>query len=269
MARRRTKAQRWLFAGDTHCGHYGGLTPPEYQSPPGMMGGLPSSWQGEFWRWWSERVEALGPYDGAVWNGDLLDGEGRKSRGSEQLTTDMGEQIDMAVACVQSAKAPRNVITAGTAYHTGDGCDFERHVSGRVRGGQFGAHVQLDVLGVRFNLRHHGNASSLPYGMSAGAKEAMWGLIQEATLAAQEHRAPRPADWFVRSHAHRLVMYQTAHLKALAMPCLQLPVSKFGRRCSGAYDVGFCVATINEGSVSWHVELMPVRHRGETLEVQG
>jgi hypothetical protein len=266
MARPR-KAQRWLFASDLHCGHIGGLTPPDYQSPPGMMGGLPSSWQRDFWEWWTVSLGKHGPFDGAVWNGDLLDGEGRKSRGSEQLTTDMGEQIDMAVACVKSACAPRNVITVGTAYHTGDGCDFERHVAPRVRGGQFAPHVRLDVDGVRFNLRHHGNASSLPYGMSAGAKEAMWGLIQEATLAQHEGRAPHPADWYVRSHAHRLCLYETAHLHAVAMPCLQLPVSKFGRRCSGAYDVGFCVATIANGSVSWQVELMPIKHRGETLEV--
>lgn len=266
MARRR-KAQRWLFASDLHCGHMGGLTPPEWMSPPADMGGLARSWQEAFWGWWEQKVRCLGPYDGAVWNGDLIDGEGRKSRGSEQLTTDMLKQLDMAVASMRPVDARVNIITAGTAYHVGDGSDFERMIAGRVRGGMFSPHVHLDIDGVAFNLRHHGSTSSLPYGMSAGAKEAMWGLITEATLAAQEGRAPRPADWYVRSHAHRLVRYETAHLRALAMPCLQLPVSKFGRRCSGAYDVGFAVATIDQGAVSWHVELMPIRHRGETLEV--
>jgi hypothetical protein len=267
MSRAR-KAQRWLFASDLHCGHIGGLTPPDWRSPPAMLGGLAASWQADFWDWWTVSIRQHGPFDGAVWNGDLIDGLGRKSHGSEQITTDAKKQVSMAIACVQSACAPRNIITAGTAYHTGDDCDFEEGVAKEVRGGQFAPHVRLDVDGVRFNLRHHGNASSLPYGMSAGAKEAMWGLIQEATLAQHEGRAPHPADWYVRSHAHRLCLYETAHLHALAMPCLQLPVSKFGRRCSGAYDVGFCVATIQGGQCSWQVELMPIKHRGETLEVQ-
>ena len=264
MARRRTKAQRWLFAGDTHCGHVGGLTPPGYWSGRNVMGGLPRRWQEPFWAWYVEALARWAPFDGAVWNGDMVDGEQRKAGGSEAITTDINEQVDIAVECINEAKSPRNLLTFGTAYHVGQGFDYEAPIARRVAGGSIAPSLELWVNGRGFHIRHHSNRTLLPYGMSATAKEQMWAII-----ASRQTGAAVPTE-FVRSHVHMATQYWTQHVSATTLPALQLPVSRYGRRCSGDYTVGFFVADINEaGGITWHREIMRVEQRGVAATHQG
>ena len=45
-------------------------------------------------------LKEVGPVDILVVNGDAIDGHGKKSNGSELLTTDLLQQVDIAVECL-------------------------------------------------------------------------------------------------------------------------------------------------------------------------
>lgn len=108
---------------DFHCGHKVGLTPRGYL--PEQPVEERSRWieaNRSYYNWYNKNIRLNGPYDIIFLNGDLVDGRGTKSGGTEQITTDMEEQCDMAVRLIREIPKAKNckiVITRGcvTAGH--------------------------------------------------------------------------------------------------------------------------------------------------------
>ena len=119
--------KRIVLMGDFHCGHVAGLTPPRFQGrhwEPKV-----EEFQKESWGWFAREIDALRPIHAVIANGDLVDGSGEATGGTEQLTTDRAVQVEMAVEVLKHINACRYVLTFGTPYHCGKQEDFERQIA--------------------------------------------------------------------------------------------------------------------------------------------
>lgn len=245
---------RVLACGDLHCGHVAGLTPPDWRIPRGRHPAL-HRLQERGWADWLEMVKAVGPVDVAIVNGDLIDGPGDKSGGTEELTTDPLEQVDMAVAALAPIKPRRGwVFTYGTAYHTGTRADYETGVA-RAYGASIGSHEWCEVDGVIFDCKHHVGGSQVPHGRhTAVARDRLWNLLWS------EHGEQPRAAVYIRSHVHYHGYSGGPGWLAMTLPALQQAHTKFGgRRCSGTVDWGFVTFATAKGEVtSWQAHV--VRH---------
>ena len=238
--------KRILLAGDLHCGHFAGLAPPAWRLRDTAQTHKLYKVQDECWKWYEREIDAVQPIHLAVWNGDCIDGKGPKSGGTELITADREEQAAMAVVCIKRAHATHNLLTYGTAYHTGASEDFERLVANEL-GCKIGAHEWPEVDGVVLDCRHKVGGSSIPHGRKTAISRAvLWNM-----LWADAGLQPR-ADILVRSHVHFHVggydYFGTHRVDAMVLPALSAMGSKFGsRECEGFVHFGFVTVDIEEG----------------------
>lgn len=248
--------KRLVAISDLHCGHVVGLTPPGWWLSSSRSK-TARAVQSEMWRFYSKTLASLQPVHGLLIPGDCIDGKGRRSGGTEQLTQDFEEQCAMAVAAIQEARAKRIVMVHGTPYHVGpEGEAYERVIAREV-GATIGGHEWAECHGVVFDMKHKVGGSQVPHGrFTAIAKERLWNILwQERELA------PR-ADIILRGHVHYCVHCgEPGSWLALTMPALQGPGSKFGvEQCSGTVHFGLLSFDIYpDGRYIWQAHLLPVR----------
>ena len=258
-----------LVLSDLHCGHLVGLTPPSrhahYNGQNDTLLKLEEVRQ-KLWAEFSKMIKKVGPVHTLVINGDAIDGKGSRSGGTEQITTDMCQQADIAAEVIRFIKPKNLCMTYGTPYHTGLEEDFEGMVIKEVlsNGNRYKPKVAvidsqlfLDVNGVVFNFKHHTGSSSVPYGRAtAVAKENIWNM---AWNDSSKGNIPR-ADIFIRSHVHYFGFSGDKNKLCMTTPALQGLGTKFGsRRCSGTVDWGFVVFNIDgKGNYTWRQEIPDV-----------
>lgn len=262
------KTRRVVAIADLHCGHVSGLTPPEWWF--GLAGGTEQrmQWaevQRELWREYMSLVTAHRGPDLLIVNGDLIDGTGEKSGGTEHVTVDLYEQASMACRAIEEWQAQRVVITYGTRYHTAhDGQDMEKFIA-RQCGAEVHSHPFLNVDGVIFDVKHHTTGGQLPHTRaSVLGKEwlwnVMWGLKDEQP---QGHV-------YLRAHLHFFCAVSDSMRLAILQPALQAAMTKFGARyCRGTVDWGILTFTIQDGKlVSWEPHLVALAaNRTEAIVV--
>ncbi|MCP4900021.1 MAG: hypothetical protein GY906_23885 [bacterium] len=250
--------KRLLVISDLHCGHLIGLTPPRWQtkatgSAVRSKRDKLSSVQKEAWRWYIKHIKEYGPYDCVVVNGDAIDGAGKRSGGTEQITADREEQCEIAVECIEKT-LPKNrkdcklVMTYGTGYHTGDEEDWENKIARDLKANKIGSHEWVNCAGVVFDFKHQVGSSGIPHGRhTAINKESLW-----ANLWAERGLIPE-ADVLIRSHVHYHAFCGDTAMKPMlrmTTPALQAMGSKYGsRRCSGIVDFGFIVFECDRGKL--------------------
>jgi len=233
--------KRIVVLSDLHSGHRAGLTPPKYWVEWDRWTPL----QKECWYFYMAKLDLLRPIDCLVVNGDMVDGTGTKSGGTELLSSDMDVQSDMAAFAIHQARAPVVKGTFGTGYHTGILMDHEKAVmdkvkllaleAGREVETSLESHMWMDVSGVVFDVKHHIGSSSIPYGkFTAAAKDRFQNLLWA------EHEEQPKADVLIRSHVHYSTMCgEPGEWMAITTPALQAAGTKFGaRRCSGPVHFG-------------------------------
>ena len=247
---------RLLVLSDTHCGHRTGLTPPEWQCDryPDAI---------EFWAWYTQTLEAIGPVDACLLNGDLIDGKQRRSHGSEALTVDPDEQVDIALAAFEPIQARGYLATYGTPYHTSDGgTDWERRLARDLR-----AHID-NYLFIRVNnriikARHElVGSSGTPVGGDIGYRKQLVFNADRAQLGTEPL-----ADLILCAHIHHHNAVMQARPGKPARWCISGPgmqgSTKFGaRRCSGPVERGMLLFEIPDDpqeEITWQTYLMPVR----------
>jgi len=256
--------KRILVLSDFHCGHLAGLTPPAWWLTENSDAESPTKrqkWsevQRACWSFYESEVKKHAPYDVLFLNGDMIDGSGYRSGGTEQTTTDREEQAEMAVvaARVGISRKTKVVCTFGTASHTGDAEDFENLVAHDLDA-KIGSHEWVDVDGVTFDLKHHCGSSSVPHGRhTAVAKERLWNVLwNEAELAPK-------SDVIIRSHVHYHSYAGGPTWLALTTPALQGHGSKYGsRRCNGLVDFGITVFEVNKGEYSWFTSIAKIQQQ--------
>jgi hypothetical protein len=247
--------KRILFCSDPHCGARTGLTPPKHQTTDKF--GVA---QKEMYKRFVEITR--GDWDVVVWVGDMIDGKGERSGGTEQITSDRIKQCKMAAECVSEVKAKKHRFVYGTAYHAGYDEDFEEIVVDTV-GGKIKAQYFLRANGLVFDIKHHCTGTTVPHSISPRLKrEWIWNLLWN-----EKQIQPR-ADFTIRGHVHRFDYIGNDMWLGMTLPALQGLGTKYGgRRCEGTVDFGVVAFEVKEnGAYSWEKRIMTIQSQKEVAE---
>jgi len=247
------RIKRVLLFADTHCGSDVGLTPPSWQwsyipNPPSEEVRIRNKFaktQVECWNWYTKTLDILRPIDVCLINGDMIDGDGKRSGGTEQITTDRKKQAAMAIECIKQIKAKRHTMTFGTGYHTGDAEDFELDIAKHF-GCKIGSHEWENVNGCVFDLKHKQSNTVNP-------STSLFNEIRDNKDWAAVGEQPK-ADVLVRSHTHRFCVHETEDVIGISTPGLQAYGTKFGsRQCSRKVQFGLVALDVwPDGEVVVH-----------------
>lgn len=253
------KEKYGLFCGDFHCGHLVGLTPPDYQfkflenstTKRNKWYKIAKS----LWDNFDEILRSLPKLDFLVINGDMVEGKGKLSGGTELITSDMHEQSDMAVAVINHIRkygkpGMKVVATLGTPYHTApSGDEWEYIIQDKAQIDKMGAHEWLDVNGLIFDIKHKIGNSSIPHGrFTALARAGLWNKM----WALDEKMQPK-ADVLIRSHVHYYRGIFSNNQVCMILPALQGMGSKYGaKECEGTVDWGMVLFRVKDRTdYSW------------------
>lgn len=248
-------AEMNIFIGsDLHCGHDVGLTPPEYNRTPPERGSAKEHKDYAFrvagWEWFAKEVAEAGPFDEAIWNGDLVDGTGDKSGGSED--DDIPFQVEMAAAVINFVGSPVNHVNRGTPYHTGSSkLTWEDMVFGLIKQGRIGAEGHYNFNGLAVVAKHKIGNSTSPISKYT----ALSGAIIKQMLWAETGQQPL-ARLIIRSHIHRCVEVSDPAINKAAWvtPALQGLGSVYGAQVDGLpVHFGFLVLKVRDAQ-HWGVE---------------
>jgi hypothetical protein len=258
--------KRIIVISDLHSGHVAGLTPPEYQyqevGDSTTKHNKFARLQRELWIKFLNILEKYKPFDIGFDLGDLIDGKGSRSGGTELISNDRNTQVDMAVKCLEevSRRGKENfkwIGVFGTGYHTSGegGEDWESIIAERCGFEKIGAHESVDINGCIFDLKHHIGSSSIPHGrFTAPAKERLWNVLWN-------ERDLRPkANVILRGHVHYATFCGEPGWVAMTVPALQGMGTKYGSRyCSGTVHWGLTVFDVNkDGTFSWEQVVIPI-----------
>lgn len=251
--------KRLVVVSDFHCGHDVGLTPPDFN--PIFKKNSPKRFERyqkrvEYWTWFEKKIESLRPIDFLLINGDAVDGKGRRSGGTELITADRTEQVDMAAAIIKFIDAKKVVMAYGTGYHVGQDEDWEDAIARSVGAERISGQNTLDINGLKINYKHHIGASSIPHGrLTALAKDVLWNGLWA------EHGEFPKANIVLRSHVHYFVFCGGYGWLGMITPALQGIGTKFGsRRVSGTVDFGFVHFDIEDNeNFAWEPHILKLR----------
>ena len=249
---------RILVLADLHCGHHSGLCPPAWWSQRYEAIQIPT------WEWFDSKVKGYSP-DLAIWGGDLIDGKGPRSGGSELCESSCLRQKEMAIDIATYVNAKNNVFTYGTPYHVSDnGEDFETEIAKAVKGEIHNSPL-IDADGVIINVRHHMASSTIPYSSSALAREK----LADTLWADAEGRDK--ANIILRGHVHQHAFLggvdDDGHQwVAMSLPCLQLWTKFGGRKITGPpINYGVTFIETFKGGFTWRTETMSLKGSREII----
>jgi len=254
--------KRGIVIGDTHCGHLTGLTPPAYMIKERKGATTKrnkwASLQRELWTAYTALLDRWGPFHFGLFAGDAIDGHGEQSGGSELVTPDIDDQIDMAVECMDqvrlhAARGFKWVSVYGTPYHTGKAQDHENAVAQKAGVKKIGSHEWIDVNGCVFDLRHKVGPSGVPHSRhTAVARQRLWNV-----LWAERELVPK-ANVVLRAHVHYHNFCGGPGWVAMTLPALQGMGTKYGsRQCDGLVDWGAVVFDVDSGGAfDWHSDVV-------------
>ena len=253
------KVKRLLAIGDLHTGSWCGLTPPHYDSPGASKASKARyKFRRELWNWYRKTIEDIAPPDNPVdcvlINGDAIDGSGHRSMGSEVIVP-LAQQVEAATFACQLINVIDSSIhlTFGTAYHTGQEIDLESELAERL-GGTIADRQYLKINGTTIRAVHHAGGGSL---QGVHAYPARVGLINKLKAASGDEPG---ADILLFSHRHTYSFQGDADQFSVRLPCLQGPMSKFGRRCEGPYTMGVVLFEFApSGDYSWKLHQSKLR----------
>lgn len=250
--------KRILLVSDLHSGHWAGLTDDAHMLPEDTkIGTMQRELRGVF----DDGLRLLTPSDGFDWCfglGDFIDGKGVRSEGVELIEPDRTAQARMAARLLEPIKTRGWTLVYGTAYHTGQGEDYEDALADALPNASIHGMAFLPVEGVIVNLRHHIASSSIPYG-------GMTPLARERFIFSQwAHEQGWPnADILLRGHVHEMQEAgescgrdtASGRWEARTLPALQAASTKYGRRLSKVVQFGLGRLDIDgtDWSWKWHI----------------
>lgn len=251
------KSKRIVVFSDPHCGHRIGLTPPRHQpeadkDAPAYVKKFVLE-RKRMWDWFADHIERLEQIDYLIVNGDMIEGKGVRSGGTELLTADRDEQATIAADVINFVKAKNVFATFGTPYHVGCEEDWEVVACSKVNNfRKIEAEAHFEVNGLQIACRHYIGNTSSPASRgtalaNAQVKQMLWATRDQQPLA----------NLIIRSHIHRAFAIQDPALNfmALTTPALQGCGSKYGaRQCDGLpVDFGFVTIDV-ESKTKWAVK---------------
>jgi len=254
---KKPRAKRVVAIADLHCGHRAGLTPPQWQLNPDNE--HDAKWQRiqqEQWEWYRKKITSLRPIDLLLVVGDCVDGEGARANSRDVIRRKRTEQVDMAITCLQLAKAEKISMVYGTRYHV---ADWEEDICSAFGDkAKIGAHdwpevVCADGPNVIFDIKHFIGKSQVPYGRATAISRArMWNALWA------ERKLQPSAHVILRAHVHyfepkAFITGDNCLGWAMILPALQGMGSEYGaEQCEGLVDFGLVEFLIHpDGRIGW------------------
>lgn len=230
-----------IVISDTHCGHYMGITPPEYMTQEEPIKTISL----DLWCWFCEQLNPSG-YDYMLHAGDIIDGAGRKDN-TFLLTTDPLKQGKIAKTVIEKIGARKHYFCYGTPYHVSGDSDFESPVA-EYFGDKISWLRKLEIEGVKFNLAHTIGKSTSPVGGDiALRKQIVWNYLLDVKESGES------ADVIIRGHAHEYRALLDADTTAFICPSLKIgnaDYDRYGRKMQGGhYHVGFVEIDVDNGKI--------------------
>jgi hypothetical protein len=211
--------------------------------------------QDALWRRADSILQEFAPYDVILWTGDMIDGDAKRSGGTELIVTDRLEQAKMAVDLCNHfvSRSGRSKVLQygvyGTGYHTGTAEEYESVVAEKAGWEEIGAHTWVDINGCVFDIKHKVSGSSTPVGRATGILgQALWNELWAA-------RGLQPkAKVLLRGHAHYYLGVDSDTCAAFICPALQGQGTKYGsKECSGLVHFGMMFFDVDQKGnvVNW------------------
>lgn len=242
--------RKTVAIGDLHSGHRVGLTHPDFiaRDNLGCPAGKWEAKQEELWRHYTRMIDKQKPIDILFVNGDGIEGLGKRSGGTELLTPDRNQQVEMAQAAIEYAEASIIIMTRGTPYHTGVDEDWEDTLARLVHAEKIGEQEWVDIDGVVFDLKHKpASATGTVHRGTPLTNEWLWNTIWT------ERKEQPNSDVILRSHCHHFFYSGDDTWLGVMMPALQGLGTKFGAR-QRSQTVHFGIVyfeTFGEGVYTW------------------
>lgn len=258
------KEMNVFIGGDLHCGHDVGLTPKSFNWEPPERAPRSEHKNHAFriaaWNWFEEEIKKCGALDVGLWLGDMVDGSGEKTSGTEDQ--EIPTQVDMATEIVKAVHAKQNFFVRGTPYHSGQTkTTWEDMVCAAANGDEIGDEGHYCFNGLNITTKHKIGNSSSPVSRftalsSADVKQMMWAEVKQQ---------PR-ANLIVRAHIHRCSMIADPALnkQVWVVPALQGLGSVYGGRQTDGLPVHFgfltlVVTSLDDWGVSAHIAPMEMQ----------
>lgn len=237
--------ERALVVNDFHCGSAYGMLPPDMMDAEDNHVHQ-NAGQEHLWNEYIAAVKRLEPTppDYIIVNGDMHDGEQRKSNGETLCLHRLSDQREAAYKCLRILQrafpnAHWEFIT-GTRYHEAR-CEVEilaRDLNGGVKRP---VHRNLfwDINGALLDINHE-----IP-GLGDLKGNAIEKEITRAHVAASEHGWELP-DILVRAHLHCYRQMQRNTVIGVIAPCMELQTEFMNRKSRTAMipDLGMLLLTI-------------------------
>ena len=251
--KKKNEKTRVLVLSDLHCGAASGLTPPSYIGAyRGKDKKEIKKWQTEVWDWIipsvQEDIASNGAYNALLCVGDLIDGSGHRSGGTELITTDKHVQTEIAVEAITELTAgcdlDKIVMVRGTPYHIGQAEQYEDLIAAEL-GGVIENDMFLDIHGVVFNMKH--KVSTAQIAMQRA---------RDNNLKNYAEGVEPLANILLRGHTHKHKYMGGSEnggdwLVAIC-PCLQGSTRYGSMQCTGHINVGYLTFDVYpDSSWSW------------------
>ena len=245
-----------VFLSDCHVGSRFAVSPLSFEMSDGSTFKANAVQRALYHAWIESAAKWVHP-DILVINGEPIDGQGPKTRGVEQWTTNYLDQIDAAAELIRLWGAKKIFLTTGSGYHVEQGGVSVEEIFGakvkaeKVKGRFATDELLLEVEDVTFNVAHHiaSSISGWNYRSTPIAKEMMLGQL------VQSHKWP--FDVLVRSHVHYYWAVESAGKLGLITPAweLQTPFMKKKGTMGSVPDIGAVRFTV-EGKSHNHEKLL-------------
>ena len=214
------KRHRVLFINDMHVGSVWGLWPKDYKSDHGQVV-EPSEQQRLLLSHWNDfqKKVAKRKIDTIILNGDNVDGPGYKSRGREQMTTVMRDQVFASGSLLHSLFKAVNpgegFALSGSDYHSNGQQDSERDLASDLDIDYCGLGPHDFMFGdIAVNVAH-GSGGSYWY---RGTKLDKLGFAMLLNIASE---GLYNAEHLVRGHFHFEAHLHYRHQDMYVGPCWQ------------------------------------------------
>jgi len=176
-------------------------------------------------RSWKEMIGNLpDELTGVVCNGDMCDGNNRKSVGRGVWTTDLRTQVKACAELLKPIqkrmKHPKNFFfSLGSEYHVVDDRPLDQAVCDEL-GGHFQPELLIPMLKGEFRVQAHhvinGGLGAWQYRTTSLARDQM---LLELNAAEKEYGQ---VNWILRAHAHYQVTIEFSPRKGASIcPCWQ------------------------------------------------
>lgn len=228
-----------------------GLTPPSYWT---HYDDEAMAFQKESWNWFLNTVNLYKPFDVLIANGDLIDGRGEKSGGTELIVSDRFKQVSMASEIINTIDAKDVLITRGTDYHVGKCEQFEERIAEQTGAREIADRLRFIVSGHLFDVRHHTGGTTVPWSDATA-------VLKELSL--ENMKNSDDVNVMIRSHVHKYVDVKIGpNQRAFTTPALQ-GYSRYGaKRCLGRVNFGVVVIDVKDSGL----QITPVLADLESLK---